>query len=87
MRTQARLTVGANGKFDAFGKPWTYDAYATHGQNTIDIHVANMTLNPRYNAAIDAIKTAHDRSSQADALELVLEAAMRGEVLPPAQES
>ncbi|MFG6485872.1 TonB-dependent receptor domain-containing protein [Roseateles sp. BYS78W] len=56
VRTQARVTVGANGRFDAFGKDWTYDAYATHGQNTIDINVANMTLNNRYTAAIDAIR-------------------------------
>lgn len=56
VRTQLRAVVGANGKFDAFGKAWTYDAYATHGQNTIDINVANMTLNARYNAAIDAIR-------------------------------
>jgi outer membrane receptor protein involved in Fe transport len=55
VRTQTRLVLGANGKFDVLGKAWTYDAYATHGVNTIDIHVANMTLNNRYNAAIDAI--------------------------------
>ena len=56
VRTQARLVLGANGKFDAFGKAWTYDAYAAHAQNTIDISVANMSLNNRYNAAIDAIR-------------------------------
>ena len=61
VRTQARFTLGANGKFDAFGKPWTYDAYATHGLNTIDISVANMSLNARYNAAIDAIRTSDGR--------------------------
>lgn len=56
VRTQLRAVVGANGKFDAFGKGWTYDAYAAHGQNTIDINVENMTLNARYNAAIDAVR-------------------------------
>ncbi|MGM9485700.1 TonB-dependent receptor plug domain-containing protein [Roseateles sp. NT4] len=56
VRTQARLVLGANGRFDALGTPWTYDAYAQHGQNTIDIRVANMSLNNRYNAAIDAIR-------------------------------
>lgn len=56
VRTQLRAAVGANGRFDAFGKPWSYDTYLTHGQNTIDIRVANMTLNARYNAAIDAIR-------------------------------
>ena len=47
----------------------------------------NVWVRPEALTYLDAIKTAHDRSSQADALELVLEAAMRGEVLPPAQES
>lgn len=61
VRTQARLVLGANGRFDAFGKDWTYDAYATHGQNTIDINVANMSLNSRYNAAIDAVRLADGR--------------------------
>jgi iron complex outermembrane recepter protein len=56
VRTQDRLVLGANGSFDAFGSPWTYDAYAQHGQNTIDIRVANMSLNARYNAAIDAVR-------------------------------
>jgi outer membrane receptor protein involved in Fe transport len=58
VRTQARLVLGANGRFDALGKSWTYDAYAQHGQNTIDINVANMSLNSRYNAAIDAVRAA-----------------------------
>ncbi|MDR7294984.1 outer membrane receptor protein involved in Fe transport [Pelomonas aquatica] len=56
VRTQLRAVLGANGKFNALGKAWTYDAYAAHGQNTIDIRVANMSLNARYNAAIDAIR-------------------------------
>jgi iron complex outermembrane receptor protein len=56
VRTQLRAVVGANGRFDAFGRAWTYDAYAAHGQNTIDINVEHMTLNARYNAAIDAVR-------------------------------
>ncbi len=56
VRTQARAVVGANGRFEMLGKDWTYDAYASHGQNTIAIRVANMSLNARYNAAIDAIR-------------------------------
>lgn len=56
VRTQARAVVGANGRFEVLGKDWTYEAYASHGQNTIDIRVANMSLNARYNAAIDAIR-------------------------------
>ena len=61
VRTQQRFVLGANGKFDALGSAWTYDAYAAHGQNTIDIRVANMSLNARYNAAIDAIRAPDGR--------------------------
>jgi outer membrane receptor protein involved in Fe transport len=56
MRTQRRGVIGANGKFELLGKEWSYDAYAEHGENTTEIHVSNITLNPRYNFAIDAIK-------------------------------
>jgi outer membrane receptor protein involved in Fe transport len=56
MRTQRRAVIGADGKFTLFGKEWSYDAYAEHGENTTVIHVNNITLNPRYNFAIDAIK-------------------------------
>ncbi|TFW16656.1 TonB-dependent receptor domain-containing protein [Duganella callida] len=56
MRTQRRGVIGADGKFNLFGKEWSYDAYAEHGENTTVIHVQDITLNPRYNFAIDAIK-------------------------------
>ncbi len=55
-RTQRRAVVGANGKFALFGKDWSYDAYAEHGENTTVIHVRDITLNPRYNFAIDAVR-------------------------------
>ncbi|NYE59444.1 outer membrane receptor protein involved in Fe transport [Duganella sp. 1224] len=55
-RTQRRAVIGANGKFELFGKEWSYDAYAEHGENTTVIHVNDITLNPRYNFAIDAVK-------------------------------
>jgi iron complex outermembrane receptor protein len=55
-RSQERFVLGATGNFDAWGKAWNYDAYFTHGANTIDIVVNNMSLNPRYNAAIDAVR-------------------------------
>lgn len=55
-RTQHRFVAGADGKFNAFGKEWKYDAYAEHGENKIDIAVNNMSLNSRYIAAIDAIR-------------------------------
>jgi iron complex outermembrane receptor protein len=57
-RTQRRFVVGADGKFTLFGKDWSYDAYAEHGENTTVIHVQDITLNPRYNFAIDAVATA-----------------------------
>jgi iron complex outermembrane receptor protein len=55
-RTQRRFVVGADGRFALFGKDWRYDAYATHGENTTVIHVQDITLNPRYNFAIDAVR-------------------------------
>ena len=53
-RTQYRLVLGADGKFDALGKEWRYDGYFTHGQNTTNIHVRDIMLNPRYRQAIQA---------------------------------
>jgi outer membrane receptor protein involved in Fe transport len=57
-RTQRRVVVGGDGKFNMFGKDWAYDAYAEYGENTTVIDVHNNTLIPRYNAAIDAIRLA-----------------------------
>jgi iron complex outermembrane receptor protein len=54
-RTQYRFVGGADGKFHVLGSDWHYDAYYEYGQNTTDIKVSNMTLVPRYNAAIQAI--------------------------------
>jgi len=55
-RTQRRFVVGADGKFNLFGKDWSYDGYVEHGENTTVIHVQDITLNRRYNFAYDAIK-------------------------------
>jgi outer membrane receptor protein involved in Fe transport len=55
-RVQHRYVVGTDGKFNMFGKEWSYDAYAEHGINQTDIIVHDMSLNARYNAAIDAIR-------------------------------
>jgi outer membrane receptor protein involved in Fe transport len=57
-RTQRRFVVGADGKFNLFGKEWSYDAYAEHGENTTNINVHDITLNTRYNNAIDAVRDA-----------------------------
>ena len=53
-RTQIRAVVGADGKFNAFGKEWRYDAYYTHGENTTNIHVRDILLTSRYRQAIQA---------------------------------
>jgi iron complex outermembrane receptor protein len=53
-RTQVRAVIGADGRFDALGKEWRYDAYFTHGENTTNIHVRDILLMPRYRAAIQA---------------------------------
>jgi iron complex outermembrane receptor protein len=55
-RTQRRFVAGADGKFALFGKDWSYDAYAEHGENTTVLRVQDITLNTRYNFAIDAVK-------------------------------
>jgi len=55
-REQDRYVIGANGKFDAMGTEWTYDTYYQYGKNVTDLKVNDIMLNPRYNAAIDAIE-------------------------------
>ncbi|MDN4053536.1 TonB-dependent receptor [Massilia sp. YIM B02763] len=57
-RTQRRFVVGADGKFNLFGREWNYDAYVEHGENTTNINVHDITLNTRYNNAIDAVRLA-----------------------------
>ena len=54
-RTQYRFVAGADGRFDVLGSTWHYDGYYEHGENVTDINVSNITLTPRYNAAIQAI--------------------------------
>ncbi len=54
-RKQYRGVIGADGKVSVLGTSWTYDASYEHGENITDIHVKNITLTPRYNAAIQAI--------------------------------
>lgn len=53
-RSQYRFVAGADGRFQLFGTSWNYDTYYEHGENYTDIKVDNMTLTPRYNAAIQA---------------------------------
>jgi outer membrane receptor protein involved in Fe transport len=53
-REQERFVVGAMGDFEIAGKKWSYDAYYEHGANETDLRVRDISLTPRYNAAIDA---------------------------------
>ncbi|MCP2006654.1 TonB-dependent receptor domain-containing protein [Duganella violaceipulchra] len=55
-RQMERVVLGAEGRFQLAGKEWSYDAYAEYGQNKTDIIVHDISLNARYNAAIDAVR-------------------------------
>ncbi len=55
-RTMKRVVAGAEGKFELAGKQWGYNGYVEHGENEIEIIVNNMTLNRRYDAAIQAVR-------------------------------
>jgi outer membrane receptor protein involved in Fe transport len=57
-RKMERLVLGADGKFQLGAKEWSYDAYVERGVNRTDIIVHDMSLNARYNAAIDAVRLA-----------------------------
>jgi outer membrane receptor protein involved in Fe transport len=57
-RKQYRFVAGANGKVEAFGNDWRYDAYFEHGENITDITVKNMLIPRRYQRAIDATRDA-----------------------------
>jgi outer membrane receptor protein involved in Fe transport len=43
-RTMRRAAVGGDGKFDLFGKTWSWDSYFTHGENDTSIKIYNMPL-------------------------------------------
>jgi iron complex outermembrane recepter protein len=54
-RVQERFVLGAEGQLTVLGTDWHHDSYYEHGENTTDIHVSTIPLNPRYNQAIQAI--------------------------------
>ena len=56
-RKQQRFVAGAEGRFNAMGKDWKYDAYVEHGENKIDINVDNILLINHYISAIDAVRS------------------------------
>jgi iron complex outermembrane receptor protein len=53
-REQERFVLGAKGTLD-WGSDWDYDVYYQYGANETDLHVEDISLTPRYNAAIDAV--------------------------------
>jgi outer membrane receptor protein involved in Fe transport len=53
-REQQRAVLGLQGKFGIADKEWSYNSYYEYGKNKTDLHVENISLTPRYNAAIDA---------------------------------
>jgi iron complex outermembrane receptor protein len=52
---QRRYVLGADGVWNLFGKDWSWDTYFEHGESDTSIHIKNMSLTPRYNAALDAV--------------------------------
>lgn len=57
-REQLRFVLGVDGAFDLFGTSWSYNGYAATGRNHTRIDVNDISLTPRYNAAIDAVRLA-----------------------------
>jgi outer membrane receptor protein involved in Fe transport len=57
-RSSYRLVVGANGKFDALGKNWSWDVYALRNANRVYNSLETLITTP-YNQAIDAVRNAN----------------------------
>ena len=55
-RDQLRFVLGIDGAVDLFGTSWAYNGYVAHGTNHTRIDVNDISLTPRYNAAIDAVR-------------------------------
>ncbi len=56
VREQFRYVLGMNGTIDFIGSEWDYSTYAQFGISHTNIDVDDITLTPRYNAAIDAVR-------------------------------
>jgi len=54
-RQVVRYTAGFEGRFDLFGKPWTWDAYYQKGITDSSETAFNITSKARFAAALDAI--------------------------------
>jgi len=55
LRELLRFVVGTDGAADLLGTKWSYNGYYEHGTNRTNIDVRDISLTPRYNAAIDAV--------------------------------
>lgn len=55
-RDYTRFVAGVNGKFDAFGREWTLNAYFQHGRATLVNTATKATNIPNFNRAIDAVR-------------------------------
>ena len=55
-RQQIRAVIGTDGSFNIGDTPIKFDGYVQHGANIVDVALPNMTLNARYNAAINAVR-------------------------------
>lgn len=55
LRQQRRYVAGTDGSFNMLGSAWTFDAYFQHGENDTSVHIKDISLQPNYVAAVDAI--------------------------------
>ena len=54
-----RYVVGGNGKFDAFGTGWSWDAYFQNGVSRSNINAIGVASKSRFALAIDAVRNAN----------------------------
>jgi outer membrane receptor protein involved in Fe transport len=57
-RDQQRYVLGVDGRIDAAGTEWRYNAYGAYGVSDIVVDVSDISLQPHFNAAIDAVRAA-----------------------------
>ena len=57
-RRVQRFVVGAEGKLDAFGSAWTWDAYYQNGMSLSSSRIPYATSKIRFGLAIDAVRNA-----------------------------
>jgi outer membrane receptor protein involved in Fe transport len=51
-----RFAGGLDGKFDALGTNWKWDAYVQHSQNSIDSRTGNDGITAQYLQAVDSVR-------------------------------